>query len=742
MKVCINKLGLVLMSILVIMFLPYITYAEKTYLNDTGEYTINLASNKLFSLSSNLTSEENINHTFESRLDGSTAEYNVEYVAANNTGFLLKLRFHGFTGASTDKIEKISCNGESVDSDVCTGGCSGNEFTGTFHKFSVIFDASASNAKIFVNDVQRGTATLCSGINDVGEINFTGQVTQGTVKNNLVIANNQPPQIIGSLPNQTWPEDTSISFDISGNFTDVNNDALTYSLEAGADNISIDVNSTTGIVNLTPDPDFFGIRYVRFIANDSDNITFSNNVTLNVTNVNDLPNVSDVVLDNTDFLNRTNGSLIVGWTFSDADNDSIQSNETLWYINGIENESLRNLSLISSTNTTKWQNWTFSVRVFDGTGFSPFVNSTAITIDNALQFFDPPLNIASAELNQLFFYDVNYTDLDEDNITFYDNSSLFNITNEGIINFTPVSTGNMTVNITIAQNPNVSNSLIIEVQDTSAPIITAISTSNSGTTTVTVTLSVTTGETAFCRFEKSDLNYSAMTQMATTNSTSHSNSEDFTSDESGTYHVRCNDTYGNVMNFSNSTDYDADVEEPSSGDGGSGGGGGGGGGSGKYICKLDWDCTAWSSCENGKQSRDCKLVDVSPFRSLNRCPQHTIPEQDRICQGGKGIKATCSDNIQNQGEEGIDCGGPCKPCAGEVIGESGSSEPIIPTGAVTGAPFGEVLKKYVWAVILLIVVLILLSFYFRKRYLLSSSGLKPEEEETKKMFNFLDDEYK
>lgn len=33
----------------------------------------------------------------------------------------------------------------------------------------------------------------------------------------------------------------------------------------------------------------------------------------------------------------------------------------------------------------------------------------------------------------------------------------------------------------------------------------------------------------------------------------------------------------------------------------------------------------------------------------------------------KGPVATCSDGIQNQGEEGIDCGGPCKSCPEEVL---------------------------------------------------------------------------
>jgi len=444
------------------------------------------------------------------------------------------------------------------------------------------------------------------------------------------------------IPNITWPEEVSnLSINLGGNFTDPDGDVLTFGYTT-VDNITITINQSTGIVNLTPQTDFFGIRYVRFSADDLSNITYSNNVTLNVTNVQDIPEARNVNLFSNDDLNRTNATLTGSWAYFDVDNDTIQGNETKWYSNSEEVLELRNLSSISSTNTTKGQNWTFSVRVFDGVNFSSFVNSTIITINNALQSFNHSLGTVSAELNQLFFYDVNYTDLDGDSITFHDNTTLFNITNEGIINFTPLSVGNITVNITLAQNPNVSDILTIDVLDTTAPVITSISTSNSGTTIVTVTLSATTDETAFCRFATSDLNYTNMAQMSTTNSTLHSNSQSFTSDTSGTYYVRCNDSLSNVMNFSNSTSFNADVEELSSGDGdsggGSGGGGGGGGGTGKYICRLDWDCTTWSSCENGKQSRKCKLVDVSTFRSLNRCPQHTIPEQDRICQEKGGYR--------------------------------------------------------------------------------------------------------
>ena len=64
------------------------------------------------------------------------------------------------------------------------------------------------------------------------------------------------------------------------------------------------------------------------------------------------------MLNNTDFLNRTNGTLITGWTYFDIESDPQQGNETLWYVNGIENISFRNFISISQVNTTKNQNWT------------------------------------------------------------------------------------------------------------------------------------------------------------------------------------------------------------------------------------------------------------------------------------------------------------------------------------------------------------------------------------------------
>ena len=77
--------------------------------------------------------------------------------------------------------------------------------------------------------------------------------------------------------------------------------------------------------------------------------------------------------------------------------------------------------------------------------------------------------------------------------------------------------------------------------------------------------------------------------------------------------------------------------------------------------ESDVDCGGvCSPCPNG---RACKKDDDC----INKC--HPI---EFVCYTPQGIEETrpieesCSDGIQNQGEEGTDCGGPCPPCQEEV----------------------------------------------------------------------------
>ena len=117
----------------------------------------------------------------------------------------------------------------------------------------------------------------------------------------------------------------------------------------------------------------------------------------NITILNTAPNATTVNLTSSDSLNRTNGTLTGTWTFNDDDStDSEQNNETKWYKNGAIQNNLTNLTSINSGNTTKEDNWTFSIRVNDGTDWSNFENSSQLTITNtAPNTTTPTLNSTS-----------------------------------------------------------------------------------------------------------------------------------------------------------------------------------------------------------------------------------------------------------------------------------------------------------------------------------------------------------
>jgi hypothetical protein len=141
--------------------------------------------------------------------------------------------------------------------------------------------------------------------------------------------------------------------------------------------------------------------------------------------------------------------------------------------------------------------------------------------------------------------------------------------------------------------------------------------------------------------------------------------------------------------------------------------GGGGGGGGRFICTENWACRDYQPCQNTEKSYESKIMSDEDYDSikkactlvrsdkrycgfqireckdLNYCNNSVQlvkrPEEIRTCyytespscsdgitnchDGGCELLAdcggpclqcpTCSDGIQNQGEQGVDCGGPC-----------------------------------------------------------------------------------
>lgn len=97
------------------------------------------------------------------------------------------------------------------------------------------------------------------------------------------------------------------------------------------------------------------------------------------------------------------------------------------------------------------------------------------------------------------------------------------------------------------------------------------------------------------------------------------------------------------------------------------GGGGGGGG----FCTPNWFCPDWSPCnENGTKNRTC--VDNNSCYTNNELYFEESCEQLIFCENG----------IQDEFEEGVDCGGECKPCASCNDGIKNQGEEDIDCGGL------------------------------------------------------------
>ncbi|NJL43702.1 MAG: hypothetical protein HC945_00005 [Nitrosarchaeum sp.] len=69
-------------------------------------------------------------------------------------------------------------------------------------------------------------------------------------------------------------------------------------------------------------------------------------------------------------------------------------------------------------------------------------------------------------------------------------------------------------------------------------------------------------------------------------------------------------------------------------------------------CIPRWECTPWGACQpEGVRTRICT--------DLNNCgTEEGSPPESELCL----YEGTCDDGVWNQGEEALDCGGPCPPC--------------------------------------------------------------------------------
>ncbi|MFC1704956.1 Ig-like domain-containing protein, partial [Nanoarchaeota archaeon] len=325
----------------------------------------------------------------------------------------------------------------------------------------------------------RSNWTYFPGYADSGMHNVTVRVTDAANTIDYfewvvdVNNSNRNPVFNKSIPNATWPEgqDRIDNISLQTHYYDLDEIEGTNNLTFGyvihsiinpwnaSSSIIIDINQTTGNVSFfTPQPDWFGAELVQFFANDSFNITYANNITLNITNINDPPVIQcpgdQLLAIEVLYTEQVNGSDIDSSQVYFSDNSSvfnISVNGLISFTPNSTDEGIHDVNI--SLNDSKL--WDHCIVEFN-------------IIDNEKPFLFNISNQTAWE-GSLFELNVTANDTDsEDNLTFSDNTAMFEITTinqspenaTGFISFVPVNddVGNNTIIITVTDSKGASSS--------------------------------------------------------------------------------------------------------------------------------------------------------------------------------------------------------------------------------------------------------------------------------------------
>lgn len=297
-------------------------------------------------------------------------------------------------------------------------------------------------------------------VTDTG--NLTAYIFWNVTTNN----SNRAPVLNKTIENITWYENTNLLNNITLNnyFYDNdtiecggtdNSDNITYNTNftlQQLSNINVTINQTTSNANFYPRAYFAGNLSIKFIANDSYTLTYSNAVVLTVININDPPSLETI----------GNQLAAINVTFTKilnaSDPDLPYGDSLTWWTNS----TLFSITKLNATHAminftpTEAQigNYTINISINDTGGLTDYkiFNFTVRNNTAPILTFIGWLN---ATEDYLFSYKVTAFDADNDTLTFTTDSTLFNLTtiNETAakIEFTPTNgqVGNYTFRITI-----------------------------------------------------------------------------------------------------------------------------------------------------------------------------------------------------------------------------------------------------------------------------------------------------
>jgi len=152
---------------------------------------------------------------------------------------------------------------------------------------NLIFDIDHTDFVINGNHYSWQTDYYDSGIH-LFEITVSDSEFSVTQNIEIEIFDSNMPPVSIQIPPQSWPEDSSHLIDVSAYFYDDDSSDLEYGIDEISDESVIEaVFETDETVRITPAGDYSGQEWIVFYADDGEDRTLSNQVLLNITNVND-----------------------------------------------------------------------------------------------------------------------------------------------------------------------------------------------------------------------------------------------------------------------------------------------------------------------------------------------------------------------------------------------------------------------------------------------------------------------
>ena len=337
-----------------------------------------------------------------------------------------------------------------------------------FNNDSLFFAPEGGNNVIVTITNGRVNITSLSDFNGNTTINFTANDASNLTKSNQVqvqITGVNDAPIITNILNQTVTQGANFTLQLAT--SDIENDTLAFTIAAN-DTISIIINQSGFIHSFVPTNDQVGkVFLMNVTVNDGTNTT-SDEFTITVSNVNDAPflNLSNQIANIT-IAEDTNTTLNLSNHFVDPDKDTLTFTSSTPInvsvsINGAIATFIPNANFSGTTN--------ISFKAADASSSSNVSNNVIINVTpvNDKPLFTNFTDQITAVIGISKTITVAAKDIEADTITFFDNTSLFNISSTGTITFTPTTDDNGTRSVKITAGDgqlNTSKTMSVQVVD-------------------------------------------------------------------------------------------------------------------------------------------------------------------------------------------------------------------------------------------------------------------------------------